>query len=139
MAEKYGIKISKPGVVVQDAGYDELIFTSEFPLFKIHAQGSGSATLNASGNATVTIAHGLSEKPYFLVYSQFYNSSGVLQTSYALLSFTVWPLGGLLADIYIHNAYVDDTNLNIRYDMPSSKSGATIKYIYYIFEDPIFF
>lgn len=74
----YGLKVSKVGEDVYDAGNDDLIFNSSQNVFKIVSSGTASIAFAADGTTeTTTIAHGLGYKP--IVFA-FINQSGISQT-----------------------------------------------------------
>ena len=67
-----GVKMSQTGVDVQAAQNDELIFSTDFNLFKIVGTGTGSCTPPASWAASEvvrdTVPHNLGYKPAFLAF-----------------------------------------------------------------------
>ena len=63
----YGIKISKPGYAYDD-GDKRLIFNSSYPLLKILAHGTGTATLVGGVSNKTIYTHSLGFKPMFYVW-----------------------------------------------------------------------
>jgi hypothetical protein len=118
----YGIKVSKDGVAVESANILQQTFNSEKNSLKIITDNTSTSTAN--GNRTVTIAHGLTFTPGFLIFFQV-NSNGY------------WFPNGSIEDItgvqgtVIGNA--DATNLNIAI---YTNVSATVKVHYYILADP---
>lgn len=138
MADQYGIRVAKPGYDVKTAGYNKLLFTSEFPLLKIHDQNGGRLLLDVDGfgaSGSVTIHHGLGYRPIYFVranlIAQFSSSAtpGLAQLPYS----TYAGLGQ-----FIHEkVYPTEQDLIIRIDAPNT-GVPYVDYDYIIFEDPIF-
>lgn len=130
-------KISKEGFNVNIAAYNELIFTSEFPLLKIHKQDSGSYTTDANGLGTATIPHTTGIIPMFLAFTEWY--SGSVGPGYSKEGTYRQPSWGSYVgdgDNHTYLAYTNSSNLVIEADI-YGVNNTTLKYIYFIFEDPI--
>jgi hypothetical protein len=104
----YGMKISKDGYDVKTASVKDLVMTSKANQWKVHLQGSVTAT---SSSQTFTVAHGLSYTPAYIF---FYKANA---NSYYQMS----ALGGA--------NYIDGTNLS----MQTASIGDKMSYI--IFKD----
>lgn len=102
----WGLKISKDGEDVKTAADKDLLFTTKHNTLKIHT--SRKDTIASS--ATLTIPHGFSYIPMFIV---FINDSG-------------WkPLTGYASA----TAYIDSNNLVITNNYPASKDFRTIIFV----------
>lgn len=110
MTQRYGIRISQPGVDVRTATPDQLSFSSEYQTLKVHSQGSGSIT--DSGGRTATIAHGLGYVPEFLVH----HTTPVSSSRYAVAPYRPSYVSGSLPHFNDNNTEVwaDSTNLYIK-------------------------
>jgi len=103
----WGLKISKDGEDVKTAADKDLLFTTKHNTLKIHT--TRKDTIAGSGG-TLTIAHGFSYIPMFVV---FINNSG-------------WkPLTGYSSA----NAYIDSTNLIITNNFVANKEFRTMIFI----------
>lgn len=120
----YGIKITKDGYDVSTATLAQQTFNSEKNSLKIASEGSTTST--ASGQRTVTIAHGLSVVPGCLVFFQV-SSNGKWYPG-----FTTEDASSYLVSV---EPYTDSTNLNLRIDN-ANPGTTTVKVYYYIFVDP---
>ena len=124
----YGLKIAKTGYDVLTTGDNNLVFSSKFNSLKEYLSGILSADVTAGGTQTVTVAHGLSYAPSFLVYNDgddsywHYANSGGLQ-------FYVSP------DYEQVFAWSDATNLNIVLQNAFGVGTETRRAKYYIFKD----
>lgn len=67
------IKLSQQGKEVTEATDDELIWSSDFNLFKIVSSGTATLSYDGNVNTFVTVAHGLDYIPIVLAYVQFPN------------------------------------------------------------------
>lgn len=138
-----GVKLSQEGVDVAGATDDQLIFSTDFNLFKIVQSGSQTETLAhtsntvAAGTQTITIAHSLGYKPSHLVYittpSTYINGSILT----LLPELHVLPAGHALGGGTIFNKFyatVDTTNLYVKFfhrvgtDYSPDTPTFTIKY-----------
>jgi len=128
---KYLSKISKLGKDVKTCGYNDLIFTSEFPLLKIHKQGSGSITIKVTGQ-TITIPHTTGITPMFIAFTEWYDINSFEKAdNYRQFSFSEFQ--GVVYCFY--NAWTDNNNLYLYYE--DMGTNTLLKYYYFIFEDPI--
>lgn len=134
----YLVKLCKAGKDIKTCGYNDLIFTSEFPLLKIHDQGEGSTTIPFGAlppESTVTIPHSVGEKAMFFAFTEWWNDSLVKQSTYRQFSFAHYVGVG---EFQTYQAYTDASNLYLYWHV-STLLGlpVTIKYFYFIFEEPI--
>jgi len=118
----YGIKVSKDGVDVKNANILEQTFNSEKNSLKIITDDFSTSTAN--GARDITIAHGLSFIPGFLVFFEVDNSG------YWFPDSTTEDLSGKSC---VSDSRTDSTNLTISLN---STGSATIKVHYYILADP---
>lgn len=125
------IKISKEGVPVQTAEDKDLIFNGDYPLFKIHKQGNGSVT-TTGGSATIDITHDVGKIPMYFVWMEEIDASTAKTGKYVPLPFS-WPGFAGLWGWYI----VIPDNTKIRIQLDTLSTAVTLKYYYFIFEDPI--
>lgn len=126
-------KISKPFADVKTAPDNDLIFNSDYPLFKIHKQGSGKITTDGFGLGTVEVLHDVGKVPMYFVLGEFTSDGFSLQTYLKQYPFAIYIGAGTYA-YFIVKPHAD--KLEIRVDVPGM-TNSTFKYIYYIFEDPI--
>jgi hypothetical protein len=124
-----GIKLSQTGVPVLSATNDQLIFSSDFNLFKIVASGTITApdvttaadgTNTNSGGATTSIAHGLNFTPLIIAFVE------VSSTQYTLMPYSETvsassPSGGIISSFY--RATTSSTNISIFHYVVSYSSG----------------
>lgn len=100
-----GLKLSKLNKDVKTAGLEDLLFHSNYSMFKYHLDTTANMTINGGDTTkTITIPHGLSYVPVFMVYSL--SPDGF-----------IWKLPsrfGTISGINIHTyAYADATNIYI--------------------------
>jgi hypothetical protein len=131
MASK--IKISRPGYDVDTTPDNGLIFNSDYPLFKINKQGSGQVRLDTGGRATVTIPHDVGKIPMYFVKGEFTDSSTTKASYLAQYPVSIYLGLGVYA-YHIVKPFKD--KIQIIYYVPNLPN-AVMKFIYYIFEDPI--
>lgn len=131
----YGIKISKEGYNAEYTEDNNLIFNSKYPLLKINKQGSGVITPDPTLGRIIRIPHNLGYKPMFLAWTQYYDGDGNFVSRYRSLSFDSTALTILGPTLY--QAYSDEKDLVLEFTNPYCQQTIPIKYIYYIFEDPI--
>jgi len=142
MSDIYGIRVSKEGQDVRTCGYNDLIFTSEFPLLKVHKSGRGTVHIApVVGTATANIAHTVSVTPMFLAFTQYADiNSGQWDGDYKQFSFSSIDPSPEGATGYMHAvAYTDAGHLHLSWetDLQNPVDGTDVAYFYYIFEDPI--
>lgn len=134
------IKISKPGFNVETAKDNQLVFNSDYPLFKLHKKGHGVITLsgdNAYGGEGVEIPHNVGKIPMYFVRGQIVDN---LFADTKTESFTAYP-GSRYFGLGVYGmekvvAYPD--KLVIKWIYPDLSTPKDIYYDYWIFEDPIF-
>jgi hypothetical protein len=118
-----GIKISKPTKDIKTAALKDLLFHSDYSMFKYHMDTTASMTINAGDSTkTVTVAHNLGYVPAFMVYGG--DSSGIIPLPYRLET-----IGGIDRHTY---AYADSTNIYIvwKSSQPYNQSTGTGLYFY---------
>jgi len=137
-----GIKLSQEGSSVLDATGDELIFSTDFNLFKIVGSGTiimpsvttvADGTNTYSGGITSSVAHGLDFTPLVIAFLE------VSSSQYSLMPYSETvsansPSGGIISQFY--RATTSSTNISIfRYVITYSSglgagtySGANVKY-----------
>lgn len=136
----YVIKLSKEGKDVRFADYNELIFTSELPLLKVHKKGLISIdyrTPQTFAERIVSVKHGLGYKPMFIAYTQYYTSdlSPTFKSEYKQMSWSNY-IGSGNFDKYL--AYTDSSHLHFDIVIPTIPvTRKTFNLFYFIFEDPI--
>lgn len=121
-----GIRTAKDGDDVSTFSPQDLNFSSEFISPKLALQGSGQVTTDGSGNATVTIQHGLTYSPVYLVY---------INPCFAVVndSFDVSNSYGLIDNNF---AFVTSFPQQLRLDIQQSAVNKVHKYVYFIFVEP---
>ena len=133
----YGVKIAVEDVDVADAGLNELILHSSYPLLKIFDIVSGSASLTDTGDGfDITVAtHNLGYRPRFYLYATYYDpSSDVEITNYELMPFVAMSSGGVIGMFYITDA--DTTTISFSGNtFGGDSSSHTIYYYCVIYYD----
>lgn len=132
----YGMKVSQPGHDVLTAAKERLIFSSAYDTFKVFVDGSGSRLVPAADfpgdrkTEIITIAHNLSYKPAFWVFTDhpLFYTAGQL-SPYTTKSIGVAAYSGI-------DYAVDTTNLYIYLNNAAAVS-VTIEYRYHIFYNQI--
>lgn len=114
--DRFGIKISKPGVNVLTATDDELYFTTWKDVFKVNAENTASCT----ANTVKTIAHGLGYVPQVLAYCR----AGGYSVKLPRFPLSTDPITGGARGY----AYADATNIYFLIDQ-------TADVYYYVFTD----
>jgi hypothetical protein len=117
-----GIKISKDGYDIKTATILQQSFNSEKNCLKIAAEGSSSYT---GTGGSITIAHGLSYIPAWLVWYEVDNSGKW---------FPQYVTEDVSGKQVLVNPYTDSTNFVANITMDSS---ATVLVYYVLFIDPI--
>ncbi len=133
MSSNYGMKVSQEGHDVKTALKERLVFSSKFDTLKFFASGSGSQSVPAatapfgpSGNAIVTINHGLGYKPAFIVFC-----SSIWRTSADLSPYAYRSVGAISPDGGQYS--VDNNNLYIELYNGDPGGARTIFYHYHIY------
>jgi hypothetical protein len=142
MSKRFLAKMSKSGYDVKSCGYNELLFTSEFPLLKKHAEGEGTVHIEpVVGVESVEIDHSVGVAPMFFAKTQWADPlAGVWYTSYKQFSFSnIVPDPGGLLGYFQALAYTDAQHLYLSWatDLQDPINGTDVNYQYIIFEDPI--
>lgn len=112
----YGAKVAKQNYDVRTALDKNLVLKSDINIFKVSADGSG--TVNAS--SSVTVAHGFSYIPYFLVFIE--DTSGKMRIANGS--------GFVVSEEF--RGHANTTNVIIE-NMDAANNK---KYYYYIHYDP---
>lgn len=150
---QYQIKVSKPNHSVDLAGYDELAFTSEFPLLKVYKHGYHQIILNESYSSDFTtyvlkggiaIPHNLKKKPMFVAYTQYHTAeanntkvSQFKQFSWIDIIGTFDPESAVL-NFNKYQAYSTDKYLFLNWHITDSLSPQTrLDFFYFIFAEPL--
>lgn len=136
MAGNHILKISKKGFDVDKVGDDKLLFNSDYPILKIAQQGHGSITCTvAEAQQIVDIPHDLGIIPMYFALAE------VVDTSYNVLDFTQ-----LSYTIYLglgqyvgQRALMDEAKLTLDFNLVDGfiPGDITLRYYYFIFEDPV--
>ncbi len=129
----YGVKISKPGYAVTDTD-NRLIFNSGYPLLKVFAHGSGTASL-PNGWVDLTInTHNLGYKPMFYVWTEYVDiNTGNKVSQERLCSFRDYYGLGVWSYSY---AYTTTTTLILSIDTMYG-SSYNLNYHWVIYYDGI--
>jgi hypothetical protein len=127
------IKISKPGFDVANTTENNLIFSSDYPLLKIHKQGSGRITTDGDGAATFVIPHDVGKIPMYFVKGEVTTDGFSLQPFLRQYPFSTYLGLGVFA-YHIVKPFVD--RIEVRFDI-MGMVGQEFKFIYQIFEDPV--
>ena len=139
----YGIKVTRAGYDITSTEEREYVFWSKYQAVKIYSQGSGTVTI-PSGSSTndVSIAHGLSFIPMYLLFSQLMDASGKWflnrtdEGGSSPGSDDQYVRGGYTFPPYVEiGLYVDATNLHIGYGTYDNTENHDIDYYYYLFGD----
>lgn len=133
------IKITKPGFDVNSARDNELVFNSDYPLFKIHKKGAGHKVVTGSSYAgeTYTIYHDVGKIPLYMVRGQIVDS---LFNDTKTEDYVPYPgsryfgLGTWGFEKVI--PYPD--KLVISWNYPNLTTPKDLFFDFWIFEDPIF-
>lgn len=131
--KKNVLRIAQLGYSAESDPVERMVFDSQFDTLKLYKSGAGSQSVPAatepfgpSGNATVTISHGLGYKPAFMVFCTSIWGSSDQFSPYAYRSIgSISPDGGEYA--------VDDTNLYIHLYNGDPTGSRTIYYRYHIY------
>jgi hypothetical protein len=130
----YVMKISEPGHNINE-GDAHLIFSSEYPMLKIHSSGNWSIEDSLGSGGDIAIPHNLGYKPMNFVFGQWWNGYDLtFLDGYEEYPF-VWYAGLQAFDFF--KATVNETTLNISIVINSGSAGAqTYNGFYIIFYDP---
>ena len=137
MSSDYGVKISIPDVEVTEAGLNELILSSDYPLLKIVDIVSGSASLTDTGGGfdIQVYEHNLGYRPRFYLYATYYDPFLDTEiTDYELMPLTMMSAGGVIGMFYIADA--DTTEIRFSGDtFGGDTDNHTIYYYCVIYYD----
>jgi hypothetical protein len=128
------IKLSRPGYPYNTSVPRQLIFSSDYNNFKIHAQGATSITIGASGTtATKNILHGLGYTPAFVCIAE---ADGTYSAYRWLVNFFSIEPGTDYTGISV---YAGDNYLTIYAERDTLEStypaAKTINLYYFIFKE----
>lgn len=113
------VKLAQTGIDVKVATDNELIFSSDFNLFKVVQSDTDSLTipnpLVAGSTQTLTIAHNLGYIPAAMVYANVPTIASLTNSGQlAPLPLELLDVDSIGSEIYIHLGFrIDDTNLYI--------------------------
>lgn len=137
MTPNHVVKISKKGFDVKTAKDDELLFNSNYPMLKIHSQGAGALTCTVDEPiASIEIPHDLGIIPMYFVLAEVVDINYEIQPNFVQLPYIAYlGLGFSIAQ----RVFPNEANLRIEFDLVESFifGDTTLRYMYYIFEDPI--
>lgn len=68
VSRNFGIKVSQRGYDVRTTGDSNLLFSSSWPLLKIHKEGVFDTTTGAAGTSAIITEHSLDYYPAFLIF-----------------------------------------------------------------------
>lgn len=134
----FGLKISKPGFNVGTAGLGDLIMQSNYPILKVHSEGTGSIQVPNNGSTYNVTAktHNLGYTPLFSFQTQWFDlDGGTKATTYISAPY----YDGVYADLGIQALYrpVAGTSTLVYYVSTFDGSGGTntLNYKYVIYYD----
>lgn len=133
------IKIAKPGYNVIETADNNLVFNSDYPLFKVHKKGSGHKVVLGNGSYTgeeYVIYHNVGKIPLYMVRGQIVDSlfndtktENYLQyPGSRYFGLNMWGLEKVIP-------YPD--KLVIKWFYPALSTAKDLHFDYWIFEDPI--
>ena len=128
MAKDYGIKISKAGIDVKEAGTENLIFTSKYPSWKVKTKDTGTVTISSGNTVGYTETdHSLGYRPFVIGFAEPDTGSGR-----RLLLVGRTPVTGSPRK-YLHT---DTNNFTTIYEkVPAPGSDETFNFTYYLMLD----
>lgn len=130
------IKISKQGSHVTDASDKDLIFNSDYPLLKIHKQGSGRVLVEDGVQARVIIPHNVGKVPMYFVRGETVVPGFSDAKSDGYGGYPMYAFFGLNRYGYAKvKPYKDRIEILWLYPFITPKF---LYFDYFIFEDPIF-
>lgn len=134
----YGIKISKPGKNVINAGLKDLLFHSKYPLLKLVKSGSGSITFTDGGAGFdgLIYTHNLGYAPMFFLFSQWYDPFlNTVKTEYRRMPLSERSAGGLISQKY--TPLVNNTEFRYSgFTMGGDGASHTINFYWFLYYDP---
>lgn len=119
----YGLRVSKSGYNVTTATDTQLVYSSSFNNFKVHAAGTTTLTLTGGAQNSVDVTHSLGYVPAFMVFV--IDGSTLRRTPTALLD----GVTGI-------DPFMDSSKLRV-YGQDTSAVGGTYTIKYYIFIERI--
>lgn len=158
MSSNYQIKISKQGKDIHLADYNELVFTSEFPLLKVYKTGYHQIILTKEYYKYpdkyyyyngVSIEHRLGKKPAFIAFTQHFtnevDSTVVVQDNQKVFKQFSWSdaidfneTDPYWTEINQYHAYTDETYLHMNWRIIEPlNQQERIDFFYFIFGDPV--
>jgi len=128
------VKLSQTGVDVGQATNDQLIFSTDFNLFKIVL--SGTATLDYDGDVDtfVTIPHSLSTIPIVLAYVKLPSNSNFDPMAGNYVPMPFYQLRSGLPSVQCTQT-VDSTNIYLRVHDIYAPPNQTYEFRYYVLQE----
>lgn len=108
---EFGVKVSKPGIDLSTAIPKDLMFYSGYISLKVYSAASVTIATDASGNASQTVAHGLSYTPACIAF--YSDNSG-----------STW----IQAENYVCVVSTDPTNIVIDFVTATANLNYIVKY-----------
>ena len=133
MSSDYGVKISILDVEVTEAGLNELILNSDYPLLKIVdiVEGSASLTDTGGGFDVTVFTHNLGYRPRFYLWSTYYDPFlDTMINNYELMPLTAMSSGGVIGMFYLADA--DNNEITFSGDTFGGDTGNHTIYYYCI-------
>lgn len=134
----YGMKVTLPGKDITSTEPKDYVLNTAYGAVKVYAESPSKTyetiTINNGSYADITIAHGLSFVPLFMLFTELKPGSGHWYMGMGVdeLADLVDVAGAVKIDYT--NSYVDSTYIKIRYTNTTG-SNLTVKYYYFIFAD----
>jgi len=138
MTNDYGIKVTLPGKDVTSTEPKDYVLNSAYGTVKVYAESPSKTyetiTVNNNSYADITIAHGLSFVPLFMLFTELKPGSGhwYMGMGYLDLADPTDVAGAVKIDD--SHSYVDSTYIKFRYTNTTG-GNLTVKYYYFIFAD----
>lgn len=134
----YGLKVSKEGFDVYEAGDDDLVFNSNNNVFKIVSTGTATVTTTGAGLFTTEIAHGLSFVPICIGFAIYPDAPA---DTWGMMPYSVTTAASgadtAIVTVAIAFATVDATNLKLnvnQIDSPGVLNGDW-RFKYYLLQE----
>ncbi len=137
------IKLSQPTYDVSTATDDQLIWSSDFNMFKIVESGVVTITVPdpmiADQVASTTITHDLGYKPAFLAYITGGTAYGTSPDQVLMMPFSSrYVTGGVFRGFFYTDAYSTDTTFVVRHTnntIVTDTTGGTVEIKYYLLRE----
>ncbi len=131
----FGIKTTRPGKDISSTDIRDFTIHSDYNIFKIAEEGSGTASLNVGWS--LTVSHNLGYKPQVFFYFEHPSITRWIKAPGGADNFTTG--GDLVYRItgWYENDTVNRTIFNLEYDPIAGPEGPiNVKYKYYIMVEP---